>query len=101
MGVTTRDVLTVLARHKTTHPAIAEAVAADMQSLFQGDLNETISVPMIHSTDNQRLRDAIIPFRSGRGNKTTQTVVIRKMTRECVTFLLPYPLANPLCAGIT
>lgn len=66
-------------------------MAADMQSLSVGDPKEQITVPMIHTHESTRLRDAFIPFSKGRG-KVTQTVVARRMTREYVLhfpFLLP------------
>lgn len=69
--------------HSLAPPAYAslpEAVAADMISLSHGDPNETISVPMIHSTTQQRKRDLLLPF--GKRGAVTQTVIVRKMTRE-------------------
>ena len=51
-----------------------------MQSLSIGDPKETISVPMVHSTEQTRKRDLFLPF--GKKGTVTQTVIVRKMTRE-------------------
>lgn len=63
------------------YSTLSGAVAADMASLSVGDPKEMISVPMIHSHENTRLRDVLIPFSSKKG-KIKQTVIVRKMTRE-------------------
>ncbi|KAF1939490.1 hypothetical protein EJ02DRAFT_408464 [Clathrospora elynae] len=62
------------------YTSLPEAVAADMLSLSIGDPKETISVPMIHSTEQKRKRDLFLPM--GKRGVVTQTVVVRKMTRE-------------------
>ncbi|KAF2848419.1 hypothetical protein T440DRAFT_481005 [Plenodomus tracheiphilus IPT5] len=62
------------------YSSLPEAVAADMLSLRIGDPKDTISVPMIHSTMLQRKRDLLLPF--GKRGAVTQTVIVRKMTRE-------------------
>ncbi|KAF2032701.1 hypothetical protein EK21DRAFT_37285, partial [Setomelanomma holmii] len=62
------------------YSSLPEAVAADMQSLAIGDPQETISVPMIHSTVQMRKRDLFVPF--GKQRPVTQTVLVRKMKRE-------------------
>ncbi|KAF2624073.1 hypothetical protein BU25DRAFT_413946 [Macroventuria anomochaeta] len=59
-------------------PPAYTAVALDMHSLAIGDPREQINVPMIHSSESTRLRDAFNPRRG----KVTQTVIVRKMTRE-------------------
>lgn len=51
-----------------------------MQSLGVGDPKATISVPMIHSTEQKRKRDLFLPM--GKRGAVTQTVIVRKMTRE-------------------
>lgn len=51
-----------------------------MESLRIGDPNETISVPMVHTTEQKRKRDLLLPM--GRKGVTTQTVIARNMTRE-------------------
>jgi hypothetical protein len=51
-----------------------------MQSLGVGDLQEVILVPMVHSTEQTRKRDLFLPF--GKRGVVTQTVIVRKMTRE-------------------
>ena len=50
-----------------------------MNSLLVGDPKETISVPMIHSVEQKRKRDYLVPFSTG---TVTQHVTARKMTRE-------------------
>lgn len=50
-----------------------------MASLREGDPKETISVPMVMSTEHKRKRDLFLP---GKGGKITQSVYVRKMTRE-------------------
>jgi hypothetical protein len=61
------------------HASLPEAVAADMQSLLTGDPKAMISVPMVHSTEQKRKRDFLLPLKRG---TVTQTVIVRKMTRE-------------------
>ena len=51
-----------------------------MDSLRTGDPAETISVPMVHTTEQKRKRDLFLPM--GKKGETTQTVIVRKMTRE-------------------
>lgn len=48
------------------------------RSLAVGDPNESISVPMIHTTEKKSFKDAIM-HRSG---KVSQTVIVRKMPRR-------------------
>jgi hypothetical protein len=79
------------------YSSLPETIAADMASLSHGDAKEMISVPMIHSTETTRLRDAILPF-GGRRRKIEQTVIVRKMTREyafiCPLLLFPLIVYN-------
>lgn len=51
-----------------------------MNALAIGDPAETISVPMILSTEQKRKRDMFFP--GGKQGKVTQSVFIRKMTRD-------------------
>ena len=51
-----------------------------MNSLSVGDPKETISVPMVLSTEVKRKRDIFLP--SGKQPVVKQTVIVRKMTRE-------------------
>lgn len=51
-----------------------------MQSLSIGDPQETISVPMVHSTEQTRKRDLFLPF--GKKGEVKQTVIVRKMKRD-------------------
>ncbi|KAJ4372980.1 hypothetical protein N0V83_003271 [Neocucurbitaria cava] len=67
------------AEHASAPPAYT-AVAAGMQSLGIGDPNETISVPMVVSTEQKRKRDLFLPM--GKAGKITQTVIVRKMKRD-------------------
>ncbi|KAH7069021.1 hypothetical protein BKA63DRAFT_520467 [Paraphoma chrysanthemicola] len=62
------------------YSSLPEAVAGDMQSLLVGDPQEIIAVPMVHSTEQTRKRDLLLPF--GKRGAVTQTVLVRKMTRE-------------------
>jgi hypothetical protein len=52
-----------------------------MRSLREGDLEETISVPMIHTVQKTTLGD-YVPFLSA-GKIKRRTVIVRKMTRDC------------------
>ncbi|KAF1848936.1 uncharacterized protein K460DRAFT_364874 [Cucurbitaria berberidis CBS 394.84] len=61
-------------------PPAYEAVAANMQSLSIGDPAESISVPMVMSTEQKRKRDIFLP--GGKPGKVTQSVFVRKMTRD-------------------
>jgi hypothetical protein len=47
------------------HASLPEAVAADMQSLLTGDPKAMISVPMVHSTEQKRKRDFLLPLKRG------------------------------------
>ncbi|KAH7088890.1 hypothetical protein FB567DRAFT_522559 [Paraphoma chrysanthemicola] len=51
-----------------------------MQSLLVGDPKEVIAVPMVQSIEQTRKRDLFLPF--GKRGVVTQTVLVRKMTRE-------------------
>jgi hypothetical protein len=51
-----------------------------MQSLMTGDPKATITVPMVHTTEQKRKRDLFLPM--GKKGTITQTVIMRKMTRE-------------------
>ncbi|KAF2120323.1 hypothetical protein BDV96DRAFT_567060 [Lophiotrema nucula] len=59
------------------YKSLQQDVADDMRALMEGDPNETISVPMIHSTDRKSLKNMI--FREV--GKVSQTVIVRKMPR--------------------
>ncbi|KAJ4992862.1 hypothetical protein SVAN01_01566 [Stagonosporopsis vannaccii] len=72
----------VPARQNDTPSPPNTDVAADMSSLLHGNPKDIISVPMVHSNENTRLRDVLIPFKRVRGKGITQSVVVRKMTRE-------------------
>jgi len=52
-----------------------------MRSLREGDPDETISVPMIHTVPKTSLGD-YVPFMSA-GKIKRRTVIVRKMTRDC------------------
>ncbi|KAF2492279.1 hypothetical protein BU16DRAFT_529627 [Lophium mytilinum] len=58
--------------------SIAEEVALDIRSLDVGDPNESISVPMILSTEKRSFKS----FIKGRSGEISQQVIVRKMTRE-------------------
>ncbi|KAF2829445.1 hypothetical protein CC86DRAFT_404085 [Ophiobolus disseminans] len=82
---TTQKQETRVLEEEGNHPpqpynSLSEAVAADMQSLSVGDPSATISVPMVHSTELKRKRDLFFPM--GKRGVVTQTVIVRKMTRE-------------------
>ncbi|KAH7383863.1 hypothetical protein BKA66DRAFT_384253, partial [Pyrenochaeta sp. MPI-SDFR-AT-0127] len=62
------------------YSSLPELVAAEMNSLAIGDPEETISVPMILSTEQKRKRDLFLP--SSKAPVVTQTVIVRKMKRE-------------------
>ncbi|ORY16420.1 hypothetical protein BCR34DRAFT_597705 [Clohesyomyces aquaticus] len=55
-----------------------EDVMADFRSLQVGDPNESISVPMILSNEKRSFKDVL----RGRGGSVSQTVIVRKMTRD-------------------
>jgi hypothetical protein len=50
----------------------------DIRSLDVGDPNESISVPMILSTEKRSIKD----FIKGRSGDISQQVIVRKMTRD-------------------
>ena len=52
-----------------------------MRSLREGDPDETIDVPMIHTVQKTSLGD-YVPFMSA-GKIKRRTVIVRKMTRDC------------------
>ncbi|KAF2261772.1 hypothetical protein CC78DRAFT_570261 [Lojkania enalia] len=58
--------------------SLEEEVVADMDTLLHGDPDETVSVPMIHTSEQTSLRG----FFKGKGTKITQTVIVRKMPRS-------------------
>ncbi|CAO2650134.1 Nn.00g014260.m01.CDS01 [Neocucurbitaria sp. VM-36] len=71
------------AGHSSAPPAytsLPQAVSAGMESLRIGDPKDSISVPMVLSTEQKRKRDIFLP--GGKPGKVTQTVIVRKMTRE-------------------
>ena len=76
--------LTFVGNRRSSAPpaytSLPEAVSAGMQSLRIGDAKEGISVPMVLSTEQKRKRDIFLP--GGKPGKVTQTVIVRKMTRE-------------------
>ncbi|KAF2466474.1 uncharacterized protein BDR25DRAFT_306247 [Lindgomyces ingoldianus] len=57
---------------------LAEDISANIRSLQIGDLTETISVPMILSTEKRSFKDVL----KGRSGSVSQTVMVRKMTRD-------------------
>tara|TARA_R110002003_G_scaffold117_5_gene10384 strand:+ start:605 stop:1129 length:525 start_codon:yes stop_codon:yes gene_type:complete len=63
-----------------TYDSLAAAVHVNMSSLSTGDPSETISVPMISRMHKKNIHD-LNPF-SRKTGKVTQTVTVRKMTRE-------------------
>ncbi|KAF2683610.1 hypothetical protein K458DRAFT_304294, partial [Lentithecium fluviatile CBS 122367] len=60
------------------HPSLADAVTADVRALGVGDPKETISVPMIHSSETINYRKYFSKDRS----VVNHTVIARKMPRE-------------------
>ncbi|KAJ4288596.1 hypothetical protein N0V90_011833 [Kalmusia sp. IMI 367209] len=58
--------------------SLVEDVSVDMANLSSGDPKETISVPMIHSTENINFKKLFSKNRK----EVTQTVIVRKMPRE-------------------
>jgi hypothetical protein len=58
--------------------SLQAGVRADMSSLLQGDPDETVLVPMIHSTEKKSLKAMLV----GGTGKVQQTVIVRKMKRE-------------------
>jgi len=58
--------------------SIAEEVASDIRSLDIGDPDESISVPMILSTEKRSFKN----FIKGRSGEVSQQVIVRKMTRD-------------------
>jgi hypothetical protein len=67
-------------QHSTTDPPSYTA-SSYMRSLREGDPDETISVPMIHTVQKTSLGD-YVPFMSA-GKVKRRTVIVRKMTRDC------------------
>jgi hypothetical protein len=63
-----------------TYDSLSSALRDDMSSLAIGDPHETISVPMISRVHEKSIHD-LNPF-SRKTGKITQTVAVRKMTRE-------------------
>jgi hypothetical protein len=64
----------------STYDSLAAAVHMNMSSLSTGHPSETISVPMISRMHKKNIHD-LNPF-SRKTGKVTQTVMVRKMTRE-------------------
>jgi hypothetical protein len=64
----------------TNYDSLASAVRSEFTSLSIGDPSETISVPMISRMHEKSIHD-LNPF-SRKTGKVTQTVAVRKMTRE-------------------
>ncbi|KAF2642028.1 hypothetical protein P280DRAFT_468498 [Massarina eburnea CBS 473.64] len=64
----------------TAPPAysLVDDVSASIRSLREGDPKETISVPMIHSTETRNYKKLLSKDRK----TVTQTVIVRKMPRE-------------------
>ncbi|KAF2816599.1 uncharacterized protein BDZ99DRAFT_471818 [Mytilinidion resinicola] len=58
--------------------SIAEEVASEIRSLDVGDPNESISIPMILSTEKRSFKS----FIKGKSGEVSQQVIVRKMTRE-------------------
>ncbi|KAF1980277.1 hypothetical protein BU23DRAFT_495667 [Bimuria novae-zelandiae CBS 107.79] len=64
---------------RATNPqSLADDVHADMVNLSKGNLQETISVPMVHSTETIYFKKLFSKNRK----LVTQSVTVRKMTRE-------------------
>jgi hypothetical protein len=63
-----------------TYDSIAAEVRAELNALSTGDPSETISVPMISRMHHKSIHD-LNPF-SRKTGRVTQTVQVRKMTRE-------------------
>jgi hypothetical protein len=64
----------------TSPPPTYDSLHADMASLAVGDPSETICVPMVSRTHHMNIHD-LNPF-SRKTGKVTQSVNVRKMTRE-------------------
>ncbi|KAH7412210.1 hypothetical protein DE146DRAFT_642589 [Phaeosphaeria sp. MPI-PUGE-AT-0046c] len=63
-----------------TYDSLAAAMRAEMAALAVGDPSETVSVPMITRQHHPTIHD-LNPF-SRKTGKITQSVSVRKMTRE-------------------
>jgi hypothetical protein len=66
--------------HPPTYDSLHTTLSHGMSSLAVGDPQETISVPMISRTHHKTIHD-YNPF-SHKTGEVTQTVTLRKMTRE-------------------
>jgi hypothetical protein len=60
------------------HPSLVDVVSANVHALRVGDPKETISVPMIHSSETINWKKYFSKDRS----VVTHTVIVRKMPRE-------------------
>jgi len=63
-----------------TYDSLSSAVHTEMSALATGDPTETISVPMVSRMHHKSIHD-MNPF-SHKTGRVTQTVTVRKMTRE-------------------
>ncbi|EAT86832.1 hypothetical protein HBI56_131920 [Parastagonospora nodorum] len=66
--------------HPPTYDSLSSAVHGEMSALAVGDPSETISVPMVSRMHHKSIHD-MNPF-SHKTGRVTQTVTVRKMTRE-------------------
>jgi hypothetical protein len=61
-----------------TYKSLASAVEEDVHALLIGDPNESISVPMVHTIEEQNFKTLFL----GKRAKTSHTVIARKMPRS-------------------